>query len=360
MRVCVVGVGALGRHHARILSQLPGVSLVAVAEPNPASGQQVAEACGCRWTGDYRELLDQVDAASIVVPTSLHQRVAGDFLQAGVPVLIEKPLACNSQEGEWLVQLAAERGLALQVGHIERFNPAFRALAERCGEPKYIRAERMSPYPFRSTDIGVVFDLMIHDLELVLHLVGEDPARVEAFGVSVVGGHEDVVQARLSFPSGCIADLTAHRICPLTQRTLQVWSDRGCTLADLQSRQLQQFRAGAALQAGQLPFYLGQQPGADIPQLKAEMFERFLQKDEVSCPQIDALTAELASFAEAVRTGQTPEVDGHQGLRALRVAEAVLECVVQHQWDGHSNGRRGPQALLETHLPGTTGLQRSA
>ena len=360
MRVCVVGVGALGRHHARILNQIPGVDLVAVADPQAEQGQQVAETCGCEWTPDYRTLLDRVDAASIVVPTSLHLRVGSDFLNHGVPVLIEKPLAGNVRDGKALVDLALSKRLPLQVGHIERFNPAFQELQARCGEPKYIRAERMSPYPFRSTDIGVVHDLMIHDLELIVNLVGEQPCRVEAFGVSVVGGHEDCVQARLHFPGGCIADVTAHRVCPTARRSLQVWSDQGCVTADLQSRQVVGFTPRIPVRAGQLPFNLSQQPGADIPTLKADMFGHFIAMEEVAGSSADALTAELSSFLDAVREHETPKVDGRQALRALEVAEQVLTSVKAHQWDGSPTGRTGPMALLDMHLPKTVSHRRAA
>ena len=352
MRLCVVGVGALGRHHARILSQMHGVELVAVADPNATQGQQVADACGCEWTSDYASLLGRVDAASIVVPTRFHLRVASEFLNHGIPVLVEKPLAGTCEAGEQLVTLAAQQGLPLQVGHIERFNPAFRELENRCSDPKYIKAERMSPYPFRSTDIGVVHDLMIHDIELVLQLTGEMPQRVEAFGVSLVGGHEDCVQARLYFPGGCIADITAHRVCPTACRTMQVWTSEGCSLANLHSRQVTHFRPGDLMRQGQLPFDLSLVPGADIAALKSDVFGKFIDMSDISGGTADALTAELASFVECIRTGQTPEVDGQRGLAALRVAEQVLDCVSHHQWDGHSEGRQGPMALINSHLTG--------
>lgn len=360
MRVCVVGVGALGRHHARILSQLPGVELVAVADPAEQQGRQVAESCGCEWTPDYRTLLNRVDAVSIVVPTSLHLSVGRDFLTHDVPVLIEKPLAGTVAAGEELVRIAAERGLPLQVGHIERFNPAYRELNSRCGTPKYIRAERMSPYPFRSTDIGVVHDLMIHDLELIVHLVGEQPEQVEAFGVSVVGGHEDCVQARLRFPSGCLADVTAHRVCPVARRSIQVWSDQGCVTADLQTRQVLAFTPGLPIRAGQLPFELAQRPGADIPTMKSDMFGHYIAMEEVEGSSIDALTVELNSFLDAVRDGSIPEVEGHHALQALRVAEQVLQSVQAHQWDGTETGRVGPMALLDMHVPGRLSAQKAA
>src|SRR5262245_44022029 len=208
LRLAVIGVGALGRHHARILSKMDGVKLVAVADPRPQQAQAVAESCGCDWTTDYRTLFGRIDAASIVVPTSLHRTVAAELLQRTIPVLVEKPLAPTVEDGQILVRLAAEHRVPLQVGHIERFNPAFQQLASACGSPRYIRAERFSPYAFRSMDIGAVLDLMIHDIDLTLSLVRSPLVDIQAFGLCLVGGHEDCVQARLTFANGCIADLT--------------------------------------------------------------------------------------------------------------------------------------------------------
>jgi predicted dehydrogenase len=342
LRLAVIGVGALGRHHARILSNMEGVQLVAVADPNVAQAQAVAESCGCEWTADYRTLLDRVEAASVVVPTFLHRSVAAEFLTRGVPVLVEKPLAGNVADGKALVELASDRNIALQVGHIERFNPAFQQLANFGGSPKYIRAERLSPYAFRSMDIGAVHDLMIHDLDLTLTLAKSEIVRTEAFGVCLVGGREDCVQARLTFANGCIADLTANRVCPAAKRCIQLWTDEGCVTADLHQRKLTEFRIGAALGAGDLPFELARQPGADIAALKSQMFERFFNVTESSASDADALTAELASFVAAVRNGTTPVVDGRQALTALHAAEQVLNAIDRHQWDGSATGRIGP------------------
>ena len=187
--MAVIGVGALGRHHARILSELPEVDLVAVADSRIEQGQEVAAKCRSKWFADYRELVDsgRVDAVSVVVPTTAHRNVAGEFLTAGIPVLVEKPLAASVAEAQTLVDLARDNQALLQVGHIERFNPAFQAARSRIDQPKYIRAERTSTYTFRSTDIGVVHDLMIHDIDLVLALVQCPLRSVEAFGVTVMG-----------------------------------------------------------------------------------------------------------------------------------------------------------------------------
>jgi predicted dehydrogenase len=344
LKLAVVGVGALGRHHARILSQMHVVDLVAVADPNESQGRSVAESCGCEWTHDYRTLLQRVDAASIVVPTSIHRSVASEFLRRSIPVLVEKPLAGTVEDGAALVELAAEHRIPLQVGHIERFNPAFQQLAELAGSPRYIRAERLSPYAFRSMDIGAVHDLMIHDIDLALRLTGSRVEHVSAFGICIVGGQEDCVQARLTFENGCVADLVANRVCPTASRRLQVWSETGCVDADLHQRRVTAFQPGDTLLAGELPFDLALQPDADIALLKEQIFGRFIQTIEPHVSDADALTAELASFAAAVRTNRTPVVDGRQGLAALDVAERIVTAVREHCWDGAAGSRIGPHA----------------
>lgn len=350
LKVAVVGVGALGRHHARILAEMDGVDLVAVAEPNEEQGRSVASACGCDWTDDFRTLLKRVDAVSIVVPTFLHRQVGEAFLSHSVPVLMEKPLTANVADGEVLVRLAREHDVPLQVGHIERFNPAFQKLADWTGEPKYLRTERVSPYAFRSMDIGVVLDLMIHDIELCLALAQEMPSRVEAFGVSLVGGHEDVVQARLSFPNGCVADLTVNRVAPAPARTLQCWSDAGCAIADLTSRTVQTFSPSDLMQQGQLPYAMARSGRESVESLKSKVFGTFIEHEEFQESSTDALTAELSSFISCIRNRQQPVVTGRHGLAALQVAEAVLESVKSHEWDGVSSGRIGPNALLQHYL----------
>ena len=346
LKLGVVGVGALGRHHARILASFPDVELVAVAEPNETQGRSVAEACRCEWVPDYQSLLGRVDAASIVVPTFLHKNVAVEFLNCGIPILVEKPLASTIADAQAMVTAAKSHSVPLQVGHIERFNPAFQALAARVNSPKYIRAERFSNYAFRSTDIGVVHDLMIHDIELAQSLAQSEFVSVEAFGVSLVGGHEDAVQARVRFANGCIADLSANRVCPAATRTIQVWSASGCVTADLHARTLTSLSAAPALLDGQLPYDLGRQKGADINQLKSEMFTRFIQSDSPTIAADDALTLELRSFLDSVRSGTTPLVDGVAGLRAVELAEAILKSVKAHHWDGEPSHLQGPNVLI--------------
>lgn len=350
LRYMVIGAGALGRHHARIAAGLEGVRLVAVAEPNEQQGREIAQQHGATWVADYRQMLDRVDAVSVVVPTFLHRQVACECLSAGVPSLVEKPLAGTLAEGREIAAAALAHGAPLQVGHIERFNPAFRETAARVRSPKYIRAERFSPYAFRSMDIGAVHDLMIHDIDLVLTLAGGAVTQVVAFGVCVLGGHEDSVNARLHFNNGCIADLTANRVCPTFRRHLHVWSADGCVDADLHTREVTHYRPSRRLMGGDLPYDLAQQPEADIAALKAAVFGEFIQIDTPQLAERDQLTDEIESFVQAIRSGTTPQVDGSAGLAAVAVAERIVEAVRQHRWNGNGAGAVGPH-VGPTHQP---------
>lgn len=336
LKMIVVGVGALGRHHARILSSLPDVDLIAVAEPNEQQGRSIAEAHNTTWVADYHEVIDQCDAASIVVPTTLHRRIAGDFLERGIHTLVEKPLTADVAEGCELCKLAEANNAVLQVGHVERFNPAFSTAEQIIKAPKYIKAERFSPYSFRSTDISVVHDMMIHDIELVHSLVNSPLQSAEAFGFGLMGGLEDTVQARLRFENGTIADLSANRINPEVSRAMQVWSASGCVNIDFQTRDVQSYRPSAQLLSGPSPLELASQPNADIQNLKERVFGEFIETKKFPVLDCDALTAELQHFVTCVQTGRTPAVDGWHALEALKTAEAVLESIRSHAWGAQS------------------------
>ncbi|MCY2963114.1 MAG: Gfo/Idh/MocA family oxidoreductase [Planctomycetota bacterium] len=341
LRAAVIGTGALGKHHARILSGLQGVNLSAIAELHEASGRAVADKHNTRWVADYHDLLGEIDMAVVAVPTVAHFRIARELLSAGVDLFVEKPLTPTADQARELVELAEEQGRILQVGHVERFNPGFVAARAAIHDPKYIRSERVSPYTYRSTDIGVVFDMMIHDIDLVLNLVGQPLVSVEAFGVSIMGGHEDAVQARLRFTGGCIADLSANRVSPTTSRAMQVWSSDGCAQIDFGARESQIYSATPTLLFGTPPLERVRQPGANLEQLKAEVFGTYIGVEKPLATPRDQLTEELVDFERAVRTRSAPQVDGAQGLAAVEVAEAILGSVAAHQWDASPQGRVG-------------------
>ncbi|WP_237226426.1 Gfo/Idh/MocA family protein [Rubinisphaera sp. JC750] len=330
VRVAVVGVGALGRHHARILAGLPGVSLVAVVDPNEEQGRAVAEQHNTTWMADYREAIPICDALSIVAPTFLHHEIASACLEQGRDLLVEKPLTADLGQAERLIDLAQEHDCILQVGHIERFNPAFELLSEALSSvPRYIRAERLSPFPFRSLDIGAIHDLMIHDIELTLHLAGALPTRVEATGSKIMGAHEDMVQARLVFPDGCIADLTASRVNPDARRQIQVWSSTESLFADLQTRTVQVQRPTSTLLEGPA-METRMRAGEDVADLKTRVFGEFIETEELQGAATDQLTAELSEFVDCIRRREQPRVTGETGRDAVHVAEQILEALEQN------------------------------
>ncbi|WP_406700307.1 Gfo/Idh/MocA family oxidoreductase [Singulisphaera sp. Ch08] len=351
-RVAVVGVGHLGQHHARILSQIPEVELVAVADSRIEQARSVAEKTGTRAVADYRELLNEVDAVSIAVPTFMHREVAGDFLARGIATLVEKPLASSSAEAEELVALAQVRRTLLQVGHVERFNPALSALDGLPMRPKYITAERLSTYTFRSTDIGVVLDLMIHDIDLVLAMNPGPVRSVVAVGVSVFGGHEDVANARIEFEDGCVANLTASRASFQAMRKMRLWSAEGYAMLDFMTKQGTLVRPSEQLRRGQVDL-----AGVDLTNpaaVKDHLFGTVLRVDQVQSEIQDQLKLELEDFVQAIRSGTPPKVSGQQGLRAMRLASEILRAIQTHQWEGISDGPIGPH-----HLPQPLAAQNS-
>ena len=338
LRIAVVGVGHLGQHHARILSTFPDVDLVGVVDPNPDQAAAVAAKCGTRPLPSVDALIGEVDAVSVAAPTVHHHAIASRLLQAGVPVLVEKPICRTVAEADELIALAEAAGVPLQVGHIERFNPAFEELVKRPISAKFIEAERHGPFTGRSTDIGAVLDLMIHDIDLLLSLVGSTVVDVSAVGASVFGGQEDMVNARLVFASGCVAHVTASRIAAKPKRRLRVWAPEGYAGIDFVNRKLTLVQQSDELRRhGLRPERMD---AAAKARLKDEIFGRWLEVLHLDGDRKwDQLTAELRHFVDCVRTGRRPRVPGEDGRDALALAERILASVRSHRWEGEaSNG----------------------
>lgn len=348
LRMAVIGVGHLGKEHARILAGLPEVELVGVADVNLEQAQAVAKRLGTQAFGDYWPLLNLVDAATIVVPTSRHEPVAADFLRRGLPVLVEKPLAPSLREAEKILQLAETNGTFLQVGHIERFNPAFEEIQRRRLQPRFIRAERLGPFTGRSYDIGVVLDLMVHDLDLLLTLVDAPVASVEALGASVFGAHEDIANARLHFANGCVAEVTASRAHPTAYRQMHLWGAEGYAGLDFAQRRVTLVQPSAELRAHGLD--PGKLDAASRAQLKDELFGRHLETLTIDGKAQDQLTCELKEFVSCIKTGDSPRVNGTAGRDAVALAERILTSLRNHTWTGHVSGPAGPR-----HVPNPVG-----
>jgi predicted dehydrogenase len=343
LRMAVVGAGRLGGFHAQKLAARSDVTLVAVVDPVSECRQRVAAECRTEAKANYADLLNQLDAAVIAAPTSLHHAVARDFIEAGVHLLVEKPLCATRVEADELVAAARRRRVVLQVGHVERFNPAFRAAAGRVSQPKYVEAVRASGYTFRSTDVGVVLDLMIHDIDLVLSLVKSPLRKVDALGVSVVGGHEDVANARLEFESGCVATLSASRVSYEPVRRMQVWSARAFADIDFAARTTTLVHPSETLLRRR--FQVEGLTPEGVDHYRQHFAEEHLPREQLTCDTVDALALEIDDFVESIRTSRDPQVSGEAGRDALAVAEQILGRIHAHCWDASIDGPTGPFAL---------------
>lgn len=342
LRVAVVGAGRLGGFHAQKLAALDDVELVAVADPSEDARNRVAAQCRARAVADFREVLGAVDAAVVAVPTRMHHAVGMELLGRGVHCLIEKPLAATLAEADDLVA-AARRGRALlQVGHVERFNPAIQSAAPHVRNPKYIEAVRASGFTFRSTDIGAVLDLMIHDIDLVLSLVRAPVRRVEALGLSVLGGHEDVANARIEFATGCVASLSASRVSYEAVRRMHVWAPRGFASIDFATRKTRIVRPSEALLLRE--FDVDRLAADDVENLKTRLAEVHLPQEDIEAAAVDALALEIRDFVDSIRQGRPPRVSGQQGRDAVALADEILAKIASHAWDDQPDGLVGPMA----------------
>jgi predicted dehydrogenase len=323
LRVGVVGVGHLGRHHARIYHQL-GV-LAAVTDLNPENTKEYREIA---FT-NYQDLFQRVDAVSIAVPTLAHFEIAKDFLERGIPTLVEKPLTKTFEQGEALVRLAREKKALLAVGHVERFNPAVAAALRVIQKPRFIEVHRLSPFRFRSSDIDVVMDLMIHDIDIVLHLVQSPLIRIDAVGADLLFGREDIANARLEFEDGCIANLTASRISEKTMRKIRIFTENQYTTIDTLEKQTRIYRTTPQLAAAIKKMPKDRELTLDD---LAAIPKEFYSIEQVQLTDEEPLLRELKSFVECVRTGREPEVPGEHGLRAMKAAEQILAEMRSHRW----------------------------
>ena len=299
LRVGVVGVGHIGKNHARLYAELPRGQFTAIFDTDDARAKQMAEKYGVAAATSLEDFAERVDAASIATPTDSHFEVAQQLLGRGKHLLIEKPLAENTAHASELAKLAQQRSLVLQVGHVERFNPVLRALEERLTRPRFIEAHRLSPYPNRSTDIGVVLDLMIHDLEIILHLVRSPVQTIDAVGVAVLSRGEDIANARLRFEDGCVANITSSRISPERMRKIRVFQEDAYLSLDYQNQ-------------------------------TGEIYRRWgngITRGEVEIEHEEPLKRQLMSFLDCAATGRAPKVSGFQATAALELAVEITKRI---------------------------------
>jgi predicted dehydrogenase len=306
IRAAVIGIGYLGRFHAQKYAQARGCELVAVVDERAVAREAALREFSCEALADYRELLGRVDAVSVVTPTPAHFAIARDFLDSGSHVLVEKPVTETPAEARELIELARARGRALQVGHLERFNPAILAAEPHLKAPRFIECHRLAPYRERGTEVNVVLDLMIHDIDIVQTIVGSPIASVDAIGTAVFSDEIDIANARLRFANGCVANATASRVSMKTERKLRIFEDEAYLSIDLQQKILTVIRKRPGTPApGQLPVLI----------------------EERSFDQGDALKEEIDSFLACIREGREPLVSGDAGLRALETAIRINEQI---------------------------------
>jgi predicted dehydrogenase len=302
-----VGVGYLGRFHAQKYAQLPGSHLVAVVDANADAAAKVGAELGVEALGDYRALIGRVDAVSLAVPTPLHHRIGCELLDGGIHVLVEKPIATTVAEARELIDIAKRRGCVLQVGHLERFNPAVVAAVAKLKAPRFVESHRLAPFKQRGSDVSVVLDLMIHDIDLIQELVGEPIESIDAVGSSVFSDEIDIANARLRFRGGCVANTTASRISLKQERKIRIFQDDAYLSIDSQQKILTVIRKKDSATTVESPAQVS---------IEEESFD-----------QGDALRDEIAAFLEAVRTRSEPVVTGEDGLRALETAMRITELV---------------------------------
>ena len=306
IKAAVVGVGYLGRFHAQKYAESTQCRLEAVVDARAEARERVGAEVGTRALADHRELLGQVDAVSVVTPTPAHFAIARDFLLAGAHVLVEKPITETPREARELIELAERRGLILQVGHLERFNSAILAAEPYLRSPRFVECHRLAPYKERGTDVNVVLDLMIHDIDLVQTIVGAPVSSIDAIGTPVFSDVIDIANARIRFANGCVVNATASRVSLKTERKMRVFEDDAYLSLDLQQKIITLIRKREPADgAGALPVSI----------------------EEQSLEQGDALKAEIDAFLESIRTGKPPVVSGEDGLMALETAMRITEQV---------------------------------
>jgi predicted dehydrogenase len=297
VKVGIIGVGYLGTQHARILSYLEEAELKAVADVNFRKALEIGNRHGVQYYQNYQDMIDEIDAAVVATPTVEHFAISMALLKRGKSVLVEKPITATIEEGERLVETAAQKGLILQVGHLERFNPAVEAVEDLITDPKFLEVQRLGSFSARSLDIDVVLDLMIHDLDIIMALIKDEVVGIKSSGIHVLSEKVDIATARLEFKSGCVATLTASRVHQGKVRKLRIFEPTSYYSIDYIDQEVKVF-----------PLH-GRQ--TDIKTLK-------IQKEE-------PLKKELKNFLDSVRTGHTAKVTGEEGLRALRLAYGVLK-----------------------------------
>jgi predicted dehydrogenase len=336
LRIAVIGAGHLGTIHARLLLQHPDVDCVGIADPSDEARRRAAEALQVATIADYREWSGLIDAAIVAAPSQLHFSIADELLRQGTHLLIEKPMTTASWQADRLEALAAQSGALVQVGHVERFSPAWNAARSRLTQPHWIEATRHSGYSFRSTDIGVVFDLMIHDLDLVLDLVNSPIVDVQAHGATILSPDEDVAFAQVLFACGTIARFSASRCSPQAARTIRVFNDQGWSSIDFAQHTIECVEITA--EARELNRRLPELSTGEKQMLRDEMFTRILPRATIKVDPSNAILEEQRDWLSAIREDRLPRVDVRAGRRAVALAESIVALIREQKQRPQQSG----------------------
>ncbi|UCD30456.1 MAG: Gfo/Idh/MocA family oxidoreductase [Planctomycetota bacterium] len=334
--VAVVGTGHMGRHHVRIYHEMPEADLVGVVDIDSDRAASMAKEYQTQAYKSIDPLLDKIKAVSIAVPTTAHVEIARPLLENGIAVLIEKPIAPDSASARLLLELANRHNSLVQVGHTERFNPVVRAMTRMQVVPRFIETHRISPFTFRSADISVVMDMMIHDIDIVLHMVQSKPVKVEGVGVSVLAQYEDIANARVTFEDGCVANLTASRLALKTERKIRVFSEEAYLSLDYQKKSGIAIKKDANIDLLKMA---REQHADNLSQLSGVSFGSMVKVEPLQIDDTEPLRAELQSFLQALQTGEKPVVSAEDGVAAVELAERIMAESRKHRWEGADAGK---------------------
>jgi predicted dehydrogenase len=331
IRTAVIGAGKMGAIHARVYHKLPESRLVAIVDADKAKAKKLARKYKCQPFENCEQLIGKIDAVTISAPTVSHLSLAKLFLENHIPVMIEKPLAVNAEEASEIVALSKQNSTLAAVGHSERCNPVVRAMKRLNISPKFIESTRISPYPFRSTDIGVVMDVMIHDIDIILSLAASTVKKIDAVGVNVIAEHEDICNARIVFDSGCIANVTASRLALKTERKVRVFSREAYLSLDYFKKQGTVIKAKANVDVVQ---WIRERQKSGKYSFASLNWPDLLHIERLDIDEKEPLRVEQEAFLKAVADKTTrPEVSAEEGLAAIQCAEQILQSIKEHSWD---------------------------
>ncbi|MHC4307311.1 MAG: Gfo/Idh/MocA family protein [Planctomycetota bacterium] len=323
LKAAVIGAGHLGKEHSRIYSEMPEVSLVGVVDTNKDAGEAVAQRCKTRYYSSFKEILDKVDVASVVVPTKSHYGITKELLNNGIHVLVEKPMTGTVSEAEDLIKLGRQNSVILQPGYIERFNPALEAIKKLDVSLKFIECHRLSPFTFRSADIGVVLDLMIHDIDIILYLSKSKVKKIDAVGVNVIANKEDIANARIQFENGCVANITASRVSFEPMRRIRLFSENSYISLDYQKQEALIYKKSPKLTLKSID--IENKGVSNITELKNFSFGDMLKIERIKMNNQEPLKKELESFIDCVKNDKQPVVSGEEGIKAIKIADVIRE-----------------------------------